>query len=131
MSVEIKGMDELNKNIMKIAQQVKGASEKALNVGADVQVKVLKETIFVGETGKARDEIVKGKVQTYPSGYKYINIGWPSDSDSGWRIHFPDGGVIDKWGNVRQPPQRKIEKSILLAKKEKDRAIINEFKKHL
>lgn len=110
MSLEISGMEQLTKDLMNMVSQVEDATNEALNNAADIQVKELKNTIFV-DSGKARDEIIKGK--PYKVGnQKYIDVGWGKESESWFRVHFPEGGTVDKWGTVLQPPQRKIEKSV-------------------
>lgn len=42
----------------------------------------------------------------------YLEVGYVVNGDTGWYIHFPDGGTKVR-GRVGQPPQHFIEKTII------------------
>lgn len=121
MSLDIKGMDDLNNNIKQMIRKIEGASEKVVEAGARIQYQDIKNSLF-HDTGLAKREITLGKAHK-EKGETVINIGWTGESKSGWRIHFVE------WGTVHQSPQLKITKSIERTEKAKERAMMKIIKR--
>lgn len=123
MSVEIEGMNDISKNLLKMVRNIEGAEKRIVNAGAKVDFEEIKNNLSV-DSGKSRDTLTIGDFKSDSNG-GYVLIGWTEESKVAYRVHFVE------WGTVHQPPQLKITNALRMSQNKKLKAMKEEIKRSL
>ncbi|MFC6292516.1 hypothetical protein BHU61_06750 [Macrococcus epidermidis] len=123
MSVEIEGINDISKNLLKMVRNIEGAEKRIVNAGAKVDFEEIKNNLSVG-SGKSRDTLTIGEFKRDSNG-GYVLIGWTEESKVAYRVHFVE------WGTVHQPPQLKITNALRMSQNKKLKAMKEEIKRSL
>lgn len=116
-SRQTKGMTDkeidavLDKLIINCERESREAVKRAGNVFAGRLRQNTPVSLNQTHSTHARDVIDITNVKSDRS-RPYLEVGYIVNGDSGWYIHFPDGGTKVR-GRVGQPPQHFVEKTIL------------------
>ncbi len=123
MSVEIEGINDISKNLLKMVRNIEGAEKRIVNAGAKVDFEEIKNNLSV-DSGKSRDTLTIGEFKRDSNG-GYVLIGWTEESKVAYRVHFVE------WGTVHQPPQLKITNALRMSQNKKLKAMKEEIKRSL
>lgn len=122
MSVSVKGMDKVLKNIeSKLGKKrTTRVVNKALRNTGDEIVEIVKDSVsYYRKTGATVEEVVRSNVKGSSYGIKQVSVGWRGDKDR-WRlVHLNEFGYT-RYGKYVRPRgmgavQRAADKSNKIA----------------
>lgn len=120
-SRQVKGMTnaEIDAKLNELVVNMEREARKAVKRGGNLVAGRLKQNTprYKYQTHKTHAADVIGVTNVKMDGnIPTVEVGFKVQGDSGWYIHFPNGGTTVR-GTVGQPPQHFLEKSLIETKK--------------